>query len=69
MYYSVNYRYVEGIMVPEVGERDVYILGVDEAVEKFIGMVIAVVHRNDAVEDKWFFAIFSANFNFKLTGL
>ena len=25
----------------------------DEAVEKFTGTVIAVVHRNDDVEEKW----------------
>jgi len=26
---------------------------VDEAVDKFTGTVIAVVHRNDDVEEKW----------------
>ena len=25
----------------------------DEAVEKFTGKIIAVVHRNDDVEEKW----------------
>ena len=40
-------------MALEVEEQDVYILGVDEAVEKFTGTVIAVVHRNDEVEEKW----------------
>jgi inorganic pyrophosphatase len=26
---------------------------VDEAVEKFTGTIIAIVHRNDDVEEKW----------------
>ena len=53
MYYLVNYGYVEGIMAPDGEEQDVYILGVDEAVERFTGKIIAVVHRNDDVEEKW----------------
>lgn len=53
MYYPINYGYVEGIMAPDGEEQDAYILGVDEAVEKFTGTVIAVVHRNDDVEEKW----------------
>lgn len=28
-------------------------LGVDEAVEKFTGTIIAIVHRNDDIEEKW----------------
>ena len=53
MYYPINYGYVEGVMAPDGEEQDAYILGVDEAVDKFIGTVIAVVHRNDDVEEKW----------------
>lgn len=53
MYYPINYGYVEGIMAPDGEEQDVYILGVDEAVEKFTGTIIAIVHRNDDVEEKW----------------
>lgn len=53
MYYPINYGYVEGIMAPDGEEQDAYILGVDEALDKFIGTVIAVVHRNDDVEEKW----------------
>lgn len=53
MCYPINYGYVEGIMAPDGEEQDAYILGVDEAVDKFIGTVIAVVHRNDDVEEKW----------------
>lgn len=28
----------------------------DEAIEKFTGKIIAVVHRNDDVEEKWIVA-------------
>ena len=53
IYYPINYGYIEGIMAPDGEEQDAYILGVDEAVEKFTGKMIAVVHRNDDVEEKW----------------
>ena len=53
MYYPINYGYVESIMAPDGEEQDAYILGVAEAVEKFIGNIIAVVHSNDDVEEKW----------------
>lgn len=53
MYYPVNYGYIEGIMASDGEEQDAYILGVNEAVDKFTGTVIAVVHRNDDVEEKF----------------
>lgn len=56
MYYPINYGYVEGIMAPDGEEQDAYILGVDKAIDKFTGTVIAVVHRNDDVEEKWIVA-------------
>ena len=52
-YYPINYGYVEGIIAPDGEEQDVYILGVDKAVDKFTGKVIAVVYRIDDVEEKW----------------
>lgn len=53
MYYPVNYGYVEGVMAPDGEEQDAYILGVDEVVETFTGQIVAIVHRNDDVEEKW----------------
>lgn len=53
IYYPINYGYIEGIMAPDGEEQDAYILGVDEAVETFTGTIIAVVHRNDDIEEKW----------------
>ena len=53
MYYPINYGYIEGIIAPDGEEQDAYILGVNEAVEKFTGKIIAVIHRHDDVEEKW----------------
>lgn len=53
IYYSINYGYIEGVMARDGEEQDAYILGVDEPVEKFTGRVIAIIHRNDDVEEKW----------------
>ena len=53
LYYPVNYGYIEGIMAPDGEEQDAYILGVEVPVEAFTGTVIAIIHRNDDVEEKW----------------
>ena len=53
MYYPINYGYVEGIAAPDGEEQDVYILGVDSPVKEFTGRIIAVIRRNDDIEDKW----------------
>ena len=53
IYYPINYGYIEGVMTPDGEEQDAYLLGVTEAVEKFTGKIIAVVYRNDDVEEKW----------------
>lgn len=53
MYYPINYGYIEGIFAPDGEEQDAYILGVSEPVEKFTGKIIAIVHRNNDVEEKW----------------
>lgn len=55
-YYPINYGYVEGVLTPDEEEQDAYILGVNQAVEKFTGKVIAIVHRNNDVEEKWIVA-------------
>ncbi len=53
MYYPVNYGYAEGITAPDGEEQDAYILGVNEPVEKFRGVVVGVINRLDDNEDKW----------------
>lgn len=53
MIYPVNYGYVEGVIAPDGEEQDAYILGVDTPVEKFTGIVVGVICRQDDVEEKW----------------
>lgn len=51
--YPVNYGYVDGIIAPDGEEQDAYILGVNVPVKEFVGKVIAIIHRNDDIEEKW----------------
>lgn len=51
--YSVNYGYVEEIRSPDGEEQDAYILGIDTPVDKFTGIIIAIIHRYDDIEEKW----------------
>ncbi len=53
IYYPINYGYIKGIMAPDGEEQDAYILGVETPVYKFTGKIIAIIHRNDDIEDKW----------------
>ena len=53
IYYPVNYGYIEGIIAPDGEEQDAYILGINKPVETFTGIIIAIIHRNDDVEEKW----------------
>ena len=56
IYYPINYGYIKGILAPDGEEQDAYILGVDEPVEQFTGVIIAIIHRLDDVEEKWIVA-------------
>ena len=62
MYYPVNYGYVDGIMSADGEYQDAYVLGVDVPVKSFSGVIIAVVHRDDDVEEKWVVAPEGVNF-------
>lgn len=53
LYYPVNYGYVEGILGGDQEEQDVYFLGIDKPVKRAEGVIIAVIHRKNDVEDKW----------------
>lgn len=53
MYYPINYGYIEGIMAPDKEEQDAYIVGVEEPLKEFTGKIIAIIHRNDDIEEKW----------------
>lgn len=51
--YEVNYGYVPGVVGGDGEEQDAYILGVDEPIDEFYGVVIAVIHRRNDNEEKW----------------
>jgi inorganic pyrophosphatase len=53
MYYPINYGHINGIIAPDGEEQDAYILGVSEPIKEFQGKIIAIVHRNDDIEEKW----------------
>ncbi|MCD8147212.1 MAG: inorganic pyrophosphatase [Clostridiales bacterium] len=54
--YPVNYGFVPGLLAPDGEEQDVYVMGVTEPLETFTGVLAAVIHRRDDVEDKWVLA-------------
>lgn len=50
--YKINYGYIPGVLGGDDEELDVYLLGVDEPVESYRARIIAIVHREDDIEDK-----------------
>ena len=63
LYYPINYGFVEGIIAPDGEEQDAYILGVDVPVKEFVGKIIAIIHREDDVEEKWVVAPENTSFS------
>ncbi|MCR5381907.1 MAG: inorganic pyrophosphatase [Lentisphaeria bacterium] len=51
--YPVNYGYVKGVMAADGEDQDAYVIGVEEPVKEYTGILIAIIHRLDDVEDKW----------------
>lgn len=52
MIYPINYGYIDGVIAPDGEELDVYIYGENKPLDEFTGRVIAIVHREDDIEDK-----------------
>ena len=50
--YEVNYGYLPGTMADDGEEIDAYVLGPDQPLERYRGKVIAIIKRNNDVEDK-----------------
>jgi len=50
--YECNYGYMAGIIAPDGEDLDAYILKVNEPVEKFVGTMVAIVHRTENDDDK-----------------
>lgn len=50
--YPINYGYIDGVIAPDGEELDVYIIGEERPLKEFTGRVIAIVHRENDIEDK-----------------
>ena len=50
--YPINYGYIPGVLGGDGEEMDVYLLGVNVPVEEFDAHIVAIVHRENDVEDK-----------------
>ena len=50
--YPINYGYIPDVLGGDGEEMDVYLLGVDISVDEFDAHIIAIVHRENDVEDK-----------------
>lgn len=51
--YPVNYGYIPTLLGGDGEEQDVYLLGTDHPVSSACARIIAMVHREDDVEEKW----------------
>ena len=65
LYYPINYGYIEGVFALDREEQDAYILGVNEPIKEFTGVVIAIVIRRNDIESKWVVAPEGMNFSKK----
>lgn len=61
--YGLNYGYVPNILGGDGEEQDAYIIGVDLPIEEFDGVVIAIIHRHDDIEEKWVVAPENCDFS------
>ena len=50
--YELNYGYVPNTISPDGEELDAYVLNVNKPVDKFEGVVIAIIHRTNDNDDK-----------------
>lgn len=52
MIYPINYGYIPGTLAADGEAIDAYVLGPDKPLETFEGKVIAIVKRENDIEDK-----------------
>ena len=50
--YPINYGYIAGEIAPDGKNLDAYILGMNKPLSSFTGRVVAIIHRENDVEDK-----------------
>ena len=51
-YYPINYGYIPNTIGGDGVEIDAYVIGEFEPLETFCGYVVAIIHREDDVEEK-----------------
>ena len=51
--YPINYGYIPDLFAGDGEEQDIISEKIREPLESFEGELIAVIHRQDDVEDKW----------------
>ena len=51
-YFEVNYGYIPNTLAPDGKELDAYVLKVNQPLEKFVGRVVAIIHRLNDDDDK-----------------
>ncbi|PIR85724.1 inorganic pyrophosphatase [Candidatus Kaiserbacteria bacterium CG10_big_fil_rev_8_21_14_0_10_44_10] len=50
--YELNYGFIPDTKSPDGEELDAYVIGIDEPLENFKGVCIAIIHRTDDDDDK-----------------
>ena len=50
--YGVNYGYIKEIIALDNEYQDAYLLGIEEPIKSYKGIVYAIIEREDDIEDK-----------------
>ena len=50
--YPINYGYIENLLGGDGEEQDAYVVGVNEPLKSFTGVVVAIIKRYDDIESK-----------------
>lgn len=53
MIYPLNYGYIKEYMAGDNDYQDAYVLGENQQLKTFDGILIAIIHRKNDNEDKW----------------
>lgn len=62
--YKLNYGYIKDIMAPDDAYQDVYIIDENKPLSSsYCGIVIAIVHRKDDIEDKLVVSVKNNNYS------
>lgn len=62
MVYPINYGYVDDVFAGDDEKQDVYVLGTEDPLDEYEGIVIAVYHRTNDNEDKWIVSLDGRNY-------